>query len=95
MWGKKKDHRLKRQLSETNQNKQRLSQLDSGDKARIVEIGGSEQFRIRLIEMGVLVNDIVEMDKLAPLQDPIEFIVKGYHLSLRRKDADKIAIEIL
>ena len=39
MWGKKKDHRLKRQLSETNQNKQRLSQLDSGDKARIVEIG--------------------------------------------------------
>ena len=80
-------------ISDEHIDKLRLSNLTSGNKARIVEVGGSEKFRIRLMEMGILVNDILEMDKLAPLQDPIEFIVKGYHLSLRRKDAEKIVVE--
>jgi len=71
----------------------RLSDLQPGQKARILEIGGSEMFRIRLMEMGLLIGDVVEMEKLAPLRDPMELIVKGYHLSLRRMDAEKIAIE--
>lgn len=81
-------HRLTREGS-------RLSDLRPGEKARILEIGGSEQFRVRLMEMGLLVNDIVEMDKYAPLMDPMELIVKGYHLSLRRMDAEKIAVELI
>lgn len=73
----------------------RLSDLKPGEKARILEIGGSEQFRIRLMEMGLLINDTVEVDKYAPLMDPMELIVKGYHLSLRRMDAEKIAVELI
>ena len=59
----------------------------------MLEIGGSEQFRIRLMEMGLLVGDLVEVDKYAPLQDPMEIIIKGYHLSLRVEDAAKISVE--
>lgn len=73
----------------------RLCDLHPGEKARVLEIGGSEQFRIRLMEMGLLTNDIVEVDKYAPLMDPMELIVKGYHLSLRRMDAEKIAVELI
>lgn len=97
MWGKKTQkmtqNEPRHRISDEHIDKLRLSNLTSGNKARIVEVGGSEKFRIRLMEMGILVNDILEMDKLAPLQDPIEFIVKGYHLSLRRKDAEKIVVE--
>ncbi len=97
MWGKKTpkmaQNEPRHQISDEHIDKLRLSNLTSGNKARIVEIGGSEKFRVRLMEMGILVNDSIEMDKLAPLQDPIEFIVKGYHLSLRRKDAEKIVVE--
>ncbi len=70
-----------------------LSDLQSGDHARVMEIGGSEQFRIRLMEMGLLVGDHLEVDKYAPMQDPMEIIVKGYHLSLRVEDAGKISVE--
>jgi len=73
----------------------RLSDLKPGEKARILEIGGSEHFRIRLMEMGLLIKDVVEVDKYAPLLDPMELIVKGYHLSLRRMDADKIIVDLV
>lgn len=96
MWGKNKErNNTPYGITPSNQGKLRLSQLLSGEKAKIIEIGGSEQFRVRLMEMGLLINDVVEMEKLAPLQDPIEFIIKGYHLTLRRKDAEKIAVEII
>jgi len=71
----------------------RLSDLRPGEKGRIVEVGGSETFRLRLIEMGITKNSEISVDKYAPLRDPMELIVKGYHLSLRGKDAEKIAVE--
>ncbi len=75
--------------------KPRLCDIRAGDKARVLEIGGSEQFRIRLMELGLLVGDLVEVDKYAPLEDPLEIIVKGYHLSLRVEDAAKIKMELI
>lgn len=71
----------------------RLSDLKPGEKGKILEIGGSEHFRLRLIEMGITRGSEVSVDKYAPLRDPIELIVKGYHLSLRGMDAEKIAVE--
>lgn len=70
-----------------------LCDLKAGDHARIVEVGGSEHFRIRLMEMGLLAGETIEVSKYAPLQDPIEIIVKGYHLALRVRDAEKITVE--
>jgi Fe2+ transport system protein FeoA len=71
----------------------RLSDLRPGEKGKILEVGGSENFRVRLMEMGLTAGATIEVDKLAPLQDPMEFIILDYHLSLRRMDAEKIAVE--
>ena len=71
----------------------RLSDLQPGEKGKILEIGGSEHFRIRLLEMGLTQNTEIAVDKYAPLLDPMELIVRGYHLSLRQIDAEKIAVE--
>jgi ferrous iron transport protein A len=50
------------------------------------------QHRARLLEMGLLVGTIVEIVRFAPLGDPIELKVRGYHLSLRRHEADQILV---
>ncbi len=76
-----------------NEDDLRLSDLQPGEKGRIIEIGGSANFRYRLIEMGITRGAEICVDKYAPLRDPMELIVKGYHLSLRGMDAQKIAVE--
>ncbi len=81
------------QLSQENQDGLRLSDLKPGEKGRILEIGGSDQFRMRLIEMGLTKETEICVDKYAPLLDPMELIVRGYHLSIRGRDAQKIVIE--
>ena len=81
------------QLSKETQDGIRLSDLKPGEKGKVLEIGGSDQFRFRLIEMGLTKGAEVCVDKFAPLRDPLELIVKGYHLSIRGRDAQKIAVE--
>ncbi len=71
----------------------RLSDLKPGEIGRVLEIGGDDQFRLRLIEMGLTRDAEVCVDKFAPLRDPLELIVKGYHLSIRGQDAQKITVE--
>ena len=85
--------RRRHKLSEDNQEGLRLSDLKPGEKGRILEIGGSDQFRLRLIEMGLTRDSEVCVDKYAPLLDPMELIIRGYHLSIRGLDAQKIAVE--
>ncbi len=80
-------------LPQIDENDLRLSDLKPGEKGRIIEIGGSDNFRHRLIEMGITRDAEISVDKYAPLRDPLELVVKGYHLSLRGIDAQKIAVE--
>jgi len=87
--------RPRHKLHITDEKDLRLSDLKPGERGRITEVGGSENFRHRLIEMGITRNAEISVDKFAPLKDPIELIVKGYHLSLRVVDAQKIAVERL
>ena len=70
-----------------------LSQLKQGQTARVVRVGGNGPFRRRLLEMGFLVGTDVYVEKYAPLKDPIELILKGYHVSLRVDEAAHIAVE--
>ncbi len=81
------------QLSNDYSDGLRLNDLKPGEIGRVLEIGGSEQFRLRLIEMGLTKDTEVCVDKFAPLRDPMELIVRGYHLSIRGQDAQKIAVE--
>ncbi|HMQ56825.1 MAG TPA: FeoA family protein [Anaerolineae bacterium] len=71
-----------------------LSQLTPGQSGTIVRVGGHAAARRRLLEMGLVRGETIRVERVAPLGDPIEFQIKGYHLSLRRQDAAKIEIYI-
>jgi len=70
-----------------------LSELKEGQTATVARVGGDGPFRRRLLEMGFLRGTEVYIEKYAPLRDPIELILKGYHLSLRVDEAARIQVE--
>lgn len=73
----------------------RLSQLREGQSARILRVGGSSVLRRRIFEMGIVKGAEIRVEKYAPLRDPLEIVVKGYHLSLRVEEAAQISVERL
>lgn len=70
-----------------------LDELEAGQRARIIRVGGGGAIRRRLVDMGAVKGTPVEVVKVAPLGDPIEVKIKGYNLTLRKKEAANIAIE--
>lgn len=70
-----------------------LDQLPRGRSAIIVRVGGDRTLRRRLLDMGFVHGEMVTLTGLAPLGDPLELTIKGYHLSLRRSDACCIQVE--
>ena len=70
-----------------------LSEMKEGESARIVKIGGNGAIRRRILEMGIIRDSIIHVEKYAPLKDPLELIVKGYHISLRVEEATQIIVE--
>jgi Fe2+ transport system protein FeoA len=76
-----------------NNTEVKLSDLKEGQTGRIVRVGGQGILRRRLLEMGLIKGTRVYVEKYAPLKDPIELIVKGYHVSLRVKEAAQVILE--
>jgi Fe2+ transport system protein FeoA len=71
-----------------------LSQLRPGQTGTIIRVGGRAAARRRLLEMGLVRGETIAVERVAPLGDPVEFTIKGYHLSLRRQDAAQIEVEL-
>ena len=71
-----------------------LSEVKEGQTVTISRIGGSGVLRRRLHEMGIIKGSDVLVEKYAPLKDPLELIVKGYHVSLRVEEAAQITVEV-
>lgn len=72
-----------------------LTKLKPGAKAKITAIGAIGPLRRRLMDMGVLVGELIKVVQVAPLGDPIEVTIKSYQLSLRKQEAEGIAVEVL
>ena len=70
-----------------------LSDLKEGQSATVVRVGGDGILRRRILEMGILKGSEVYIEKYAPLKDPLELIVKGYHISLRVEEAARITVD--
>ena len=70
----------------------KLNELRNGDRGIIERITGTGRFRQRLMEMGFVPGAEIVVEKYAPLKDPIEYILKGYHVSLRHTEAEKIMV---
>lgn len=69
-----------------------LDKLAIGGSAVITAVGGEGALRCRLLDMGLIPKTRVTLQKVAPLGDPIEIRVRGYELTLRLEDAQKIEI---
>lgn len=71
----------------------RLSNLPVGGKAIVKKIDSTGSIKKRILEMGLTVGTVVEIKGTAPMGDPIDVGVKGYHLSLRKKEASLVLVD--
>lgn len=72
---------------------QPLTSLAVGTAATVTEILVPPENRGRLLEMGLLVGTPVQLVRFAPLGDPVEIKVRGYHLTLRKHEAEQILVQ--
>jgi ferrous iron transport protein A len=72
-----------------------LDELGRGQTGRILRVGGRPAARRRLLELGVVRGETITLQRSAPLGDPLEYVVKNYHLSLRKREAATITVEAL
>ncbi len=79
---------------QVNKEHVKLSTLKVGQEAKVVRVSAESSLKRRLLDMGMVPGTKVRLEKIAPLGDPIDVIVKGYHLSLRKEEASAITVEI-
>ena len=70
-----------------------LKDIKIGETARVVKLHGEGPVKHRIMDMGITKGTEVYVRKAAPLGDPIEVTVRGYELSLRKADIEKIEVE--
>ena len=69
-----------------------LSEMKEGQTGIVDRVHAGGPLRRRILEMGILKGTEVYVEKYAPLRDPLELIVKGYHVSLRVEEAAQITV---
>ena len=69
-----------------------LDQLPLGQSAQILKLTGTPAVRRRLMEMGITPAATVQAIRWAPLGDPLDVKIRGYHLSLRREEASAVEV---
>ena len=71
----------------------RLSELEPPERGRVIRVGGRGGIRRRLLDMGLVAGAEVEVQRVAPLGDPVEIRIEGYDLALRKEEAENIQVE--
>jgi ferrous iron transport protein A len=69
-----------------------LSKLPLRSRAKVLRVGGQPGFRRRLMEFGLVPGTTVEVVRVAPLGDPVQLMVRGCRLSIRRAEAAEITV---
>ena len=69
-----------------------LNDVKVGEACTVTHLNDSGEIRRRIMDMGITKGTEVSVNKVAPLGDPIDVTVRGYHLSLRRSDAANIEV---
>lgn len=70
-----------------------LDLLKPGEGGKIISVNGEGTLRLRLLDMGLIPRTKVRVQKIAPLGDPIQILIRGYDLTLRKEDAAMIDVE--
>ncbi len=69
-----------------------LDELPVGKTAIIQKVGGVGALRLRLLDMGIIPRTTVTMQKVAPMGDPLQILIRGYELTLRIDEARWIEV---
>ena len=69
-----------------------LNDVQIGETCEVAKLNDSGEIRRRIMDMGITKGAKISVRKVAPLGDPIDLTVRGYHLSLRRADAQNIEV---
>jgi len=72
-----------------------VSELKPGQRGRVTHVNGTGAIRQRMLDMGILPNVVVEVERHAPAGDPIWIKLQGFQLSLRRKEAEAVLVAAL
>ncbi len=82
------------QLKKSDEGEQtNLAALEPGERGIVLRIKGDKRFHKRIADMGVTRGAVVAVERVAPMGDPMQVKVRGYHLSIRRVDAASIIVE--
>ena len=73
----------------------KLSEIKVDEKAKIISVFGDEAFRKKLYNLGIKVNSLVKVLRVAPLLDPLEIDVNGITVAIRKESAENIEVEII
>lgn len=65
-----------------------------GEQGKVKKIEAEGKIKRRLFDMGVIPGTEIVLKKLAPLGDPIEVTIRGYELTLRKDEANKVLMEV-
>lgn len=71
-----------------------LSDLKVGEKGKVSRLIAEGSIKRKFLDMGIVPGVEIRIQKVAPLGDPVDVLVKGYHLSLRREEAKSITVEV-
>jgi ferrous iron transport protein A len=72
-----------------------LDEVKRGQECKIVDIISEGIMGQRLLDMGFISGTRIKVIRNAPLVDPVEFLLKGYHVSLRHSEAQKVEVNLL
>jgi ferrous iron transport protein A len=70
-----------------------LKDVKIGGTAKVVKLTGTGAIKRRIMDMGITKGVEIYIRKVAPLGDPLELSVRGYELSIRKSEAEKIEVQ--
>ena len=77
------------------ENRTTLDQVKPGQKAEVIALEGEGGIKNRITEMGLIRGSKIEVERVAPLGDPMDIKVRGYRLSLRKEEASRVMVKLL
>lgn len=73
----------------------RLDEMERGERGKVIEISSCGSLRSKIMDMGIVRGAEIEMVRRAPLGDPLEFLLRGYRLTLSKGEAANVILEVL
>jgi ferrous iron transport protein A len=72
-----------------------LDEVEVNSKVKVIQVDPQSRIRRRIMDMGIVRGTEITVSGKAPMGDPIELLVRGYNLSLRKSEAKDITVEVV